>query len=92
MATYVALCCTFVSLISLSLGQAPGDIGTFCTSISAIPNYPPTVKRLMDSWSYQTLGGLWTIKDVDNDNQTVRLVNMSKKGRVRERKKESGCL
>ena len=80
MATYVALCCTIVSLISLSLGQAPGDIGTYCTSISAIPNYPPTVKRLMDSWSYQTLtnpsngGGLWTIKDVDNDNQTVRLV------------------
>ena len=66
----------FLLLILLKcLAQAPGDTGTYCKDISALPDYPDTVKPLVDSWSYKNLlianGGPWTPLDLDNDTNNV---------------------
>ena len=59
-------------ILSTCLAQAPGDTGTYCRDRSALPDYPATVKPLVDSWSYKNLlntsGGPWTPLDLDNDN------------------------
>lgn len=60
---------------SVSSSYAPDDTGSFCLDMSALPDYPGTVKRLMDSWSYRRLlapsDGVWRRIDADNDNISV---------------------
>ena len=67
-----------LSLLPTSLAQAPGDTGTYCSDRSALPDYPVTVKPLVDSWSYKNLlttnGGPWTPLDLDNDTNKVNFL------------------
>ena len=76
MLSYLLYSVLFLLLIlSTCLAQAPGDTGTYCKDISALPDYPATVKPLLDSWGYKNLliadGGPWTPLDLDNDTNYV---------------------
>ena len=59
-------------LFVLVSSQAPQDVSQYCKDNSLVPDYPKTVKALMDSWSYQDLlgdNGVWQSINLDNHTE-----------------------
>ena len=61
---------------ALTLSFAPQDVSQYCIDNALVPDYPQTVKPLMDSWSYQYLleeNGVWQSINLDQYPESVRM-------------------
>ena len=62
------------ALVGIVSSQAPQDVSSYCVDHSLVPNYPDTVKPLMDSWSYENLlgsDGVWQSLNLDEYSESV---------------------
>ncbi len=59
-----------------TLSYAPQDVSQYCIDNALVPDYPETVKPLMDSWSYQYLlgaNGVWQSVNLDQYSESVSI-------------------